>query len=164
MNIFAKNEKKTLELGKKIGEDLLAPCSIYLKGDLGSGKTYISKGIAESLNITEDITSPTFTIINEYFSEKNSNPIYHLYHLDLYRLDGLNTILDLGLEDFVNNDNTITIIEWSEKLEDYKFTDNFIEITITYRSDGRDFIINMDSYKNKLDLEKGLKELVNTWN
>jgi tRNA threonylcarbamoyladenosine biosynthesis protein TsaE len=159
MKIFANDYKKTLLLGKTIGKFLATPIVLYLKGDLGTGKTHLSKGIAEGLGISEDVTSPTFTLINEY-STKNIN----LYHLDVYRLPNLNSILDLGIEDFVSNQNSVTIIEWAEKLENYNLFDNFIDINVMYNKDGRDFIINLDSYKNKETLKKEIESLVNTWN
>ncbi len=159
MNIFAKNEEETKKIGLVIGENLNSPIVIYLTGDLGTGKTYISKGIAEGLKIKEDITSPTFTLINEYKNDK-----YHLYHLDLYRLNSLSSVLDLGIEDFVSENDSVTIIEWYEKLENYKLSKNFIEIKIFYNENGRDFIIELDNYDKKDELEKRIKEIVNTWN
>lgn len=159
MKIFANDYQKTILLGKTIGKVLATPVVIYLKGDLGTGKTHLSKGIAEGLAIEEDVTSPTFTLINEY-STKNIN----LYHLDVYRLPNLNSVLDLGIEDFVSNQNSVTIIEWAEKLENYNLFDNFIDINVMYNKDGRDFIINLDSYKNKETLKKEIESLVNTWN
>ncbi|MEK7434728.1 MAG: tRNA (adenosine(37)-N6)-threonylcarbamoyltransferase complex ATPase subunit type 1 TsaE [Cyanobacteriota bacterium] len=159
MNIFAKNEEETKKIGLAIGENLNSPVVIYLTGDLGTGKTYISKGIAEGLKIKEDITSPTFTLINEYKNDK-----YHLYHLDLYRLNSLSSVLDLGIEDFVSENDSVTIIEWYEKLENYKLSKNFIEIKIFYNENGRDFIIELDNYDKKNELEKRIKEIVNTWN
>lgn len=159
MKIFADDYQKTILLGKTMGKVLSTPVVLYLKGDLGTGKTHLSKGIAEGLGISEDVTSPTFTLINEY-STKDIN----LYHLDVYRLPNLNSILDLGIEDFVSNQNSVTIIEWAEKLENYNLFDNFIEINVMYNKDGRDFIINLDSYKNKEALKKEIESLVNTWN
>lgn len=159
MKIFASDYQKTLLLGKTIGKVLSTPVVLYLKGDLGTGKTHLSKGIADGLGISEDVTSPTFTLINEY-STKDIN----LYHLDVYRLPNLNSVLDLGIEDFVSNQNSVTIIEWAEKLENYNLFDNFIDINVMYNKDGRDFIINLDSYKNKETLKKEIERLVNTWN
>lgn len=159
MKIFANNYIKTHLLGKTIGSFLSTPIVIYLKGDLGTGKTHLSKGISEGLGIKEDITSPTFTLINEYSTEN-----VNLYHLDVYRLPNLNSILDLGIEDFVSNKNSVTIIEWAEKLENYNLFDNFIDIHVMYNKGGRDFIINLDNYKNKELLKKEIECVVNTWN
>lgn len=159
MKIFVNDYQKTLLLGKTIGKVLSTPVVIYLKGDLGTGKTHLSKGIAEGLEIEEDITSPTFTLINEYSTEN-----VNLYHLDVYRLPNLNSVLDLGIEDFVSNQNSVTIIEWAEKLENYNLFDNFIDVHVMYNKGGREFIINLDNYKNKEILKKEIECVVNTWN
>ncbi len=140
--IYLPDEESTIAFGEKLGKILPLPSVIYLEGDLGSGKTHLSKGIAKGLGITEDITSPTFTLINEYFTEK-----VKLYHLDLYRLDSLNAILDLGLEDFVDSHKSVVILEWSEKLNGYKLSKDLLEIKILHKDQGRDFIINSSSDK-----------------
>src|ERR1051326_7088576 len=93
--VYLDGEEKTLKAGELAGKKLPVPCVVYLEGDLGTGKTHFCKGIARGLGVTEDITSPTFTLVNEY-AENGIN----LYHLDLYRLDNLRQVLNLGIEDF----------------------------------------------------------------
>lgn len=132
--IYLDKEEDTVSLGRFIGERLPKPAIIYLKGDLGAGKTHLAKGIALGLGLEEDITSPTFTLINEY-DMKN----LHLYHLDLYRLANLNQALDLGLEDFAGEDENVVLIEWPEILGDYKLSNNLIKIEIEHNNQGRDF-------------------------
>ncbi|GIW22771.1 MAG: tRNA (adenosine(37)-N6)-threonylcarbamoyltransferase complex ATPase subunit type 1 TsaE [Candidatus Sericytochromatia bacterium] len=140
LEIFLNDEQDTLELGNFIGKIIKPSITIYLFGDLGSGKTLLSKGIAKGLGINEDdITSPTFTLINHY-SLKN----FDLYHLDLYRLNSLKEILNLGIEDFVDN-NSIILIEWAEKLNNYKLTDNFINIKLEHLKSGRKCLISLSN-------------------
>ena len=94
---------ETVELGKLIGKNLIPGDVILLTGDLSAGKTTITKGIGASLGVKRVINSPTFTIVKEY----NGN--CPLYHLDLYRLDGLNN--DFDLEDYIEGDG-VCVIEW----------------------------------------------------
>lgn len=150
-------EDKTVLLGELLGKSLVYPLLIYLKGDLGAGKTHFSKGIAKGLGITEDITSPTFTLINEYDIEDKK-----LYHLDLYRLDSLNQVLDLGIEDFIDEDNNIVLIEWAEKVGSYHLSDNLIEINILHNNHSRDFIITTNNTELENIIE-GIKKIVDSW-
>ena len=94
---------ETIELGKKIGQNLIPGNVVLLTGDLSAGKTTITKGIGASLGVKRVINSPTFTIVKEY---SGNCP---LYHLDLYRLDGLNN--DFDLEDYIEGDG-VCVIEW----------------------------------------------------
>ena len=97
------NADETIELGKKIGKNLIPGNVVLLTGDLSAGKTTITKGIGASLGVKRVINSPTFTIVKEY------NGTCPLYHLDLYRLDGLNN--DFDLEDYIETDG-VCVIEW----------------------------------------------------
>ena len=97
------NADETIELGKKIGQNLIPGNVVLLTGDLSAGKTTITKGIGASLGVKRVINSPTFTIVKEY---SGNCP---LYHLDLYRLDGLNN--DFDLEDYIEGDG-VCVIEW----------------------------------------------------
>lgn len=98
------NALETINLGNKIGELLNPGDVILLTGDLSAGKTTITKGIGEALGVKRVINSPTFTIVKVYKGEKCP-----LYHLDLYRLDGLNN--DFDLEEYIESDG-VCVIEW----------------------------------------------------
>lgn len=111
MQFISHSTEETIEIGKKIGKLCKSGTVISLRGSLGSGKTVIAKGIAKYLNIDEAIVSPTFTIIQEY---KGSLP---LYHMDLYRISGTEEFEMLGGEEMLYGDG-VTLIEWSEKIED----------------------------------------------
>lgn len=103
--------EETIELGKKIGRLLTKGDVIAMQGTLAAGKTTITKGIAESLGVTDTITSPTFCIISEYSGKMP------LYHMDVYRLDGGEDFINLGTDDMIYGDG-VSIIEWSEKIMD----------------------------------------------
>ena len=103
------NTEETIELGKKIGNYLRKGDVIAMQGTLAAGKTTITKGIAQSLDISETITSPTFCLISEY---EGKMP---LYHMDVYRLDNEEDFANLGTEDMIYG-NGVSIREWSEKI------------------------------------------------
>ena len=105
------SEQETIELAQNIESEKFPNMVICLDGDLGRGKTVFTKGFANSLEIEEDVTSPTFNIIKEYTSGE-----LPLYHMDVYRLNG--NVEDLGIEEYYKKGG-ICIIEWSETIEDY---------------------------------------------
>ena len=108
-----RSEAGTLAMGERVAEMLLpAPKLIVLRGDLGAGKTTLVKGIAASLGAaeTEDVTSPTFTLVHEYVGAK-----VRLYHLDLYRLETERELLTLGLEEMADGPDALVLVEWGEK-------------------------------------------------
>lgn len=108
--ITTHSELETIELAQNFESEKFKNMLICLDGDLGTGKTVFTKGIANGLGIDENITSPTFTIIKEY----NSGEL-PLYHMDVYRLDG-NTD-GLGIEEYYNKGG-IVIIEWAKTIKD----------------------------------------------
>jgi tRNA threonylcarbamoyladenosine biosynthesis protein TsaE len=111
IEIISNSPDETIALGKRIASRLCAGSIIAITGTLGSGKTCFSKGIALGLGIEENITSPTYTIINEY--KRDNSPT--LYHIDAYRLNCDKDFEDIGGVDVLNSDG-ISIIEWSERL------------------------------------------------
>ena len=104
---------ETRKWGRIIGKEIEHPLVIGLTGDLGSGKTAFVQGLAEGLEVPEQyyITSPTFTLINEYPGRQP------LYHIDLYRLDGIGDFEDIGLDELMH-DRAVIAIEWAEKWSD----------------------------------------------
>jgi tRNA threonylcarbamoyladenosine biosynthesis protein TsaE len=123
----------TQMLGMELGQSLTAGGVLLLTGDLGSGKTTLVQGLAQGMNIVDSIVSPTFTIINEYFSGR-----LPLYHLDLYRLTDAE-VDDLHLESYwlgLETELGIVAIEWAERLS--YLPDDYLRIELTYDSvDGR---------------------------
>ena len=122
MIFFAKTESETIALGKTLGTFLQAGDVIALSGTLGAGKTTLTKGIASALNVTEEITSPTFCLISEY---EGNLP---LYHFDVYRLNGSDDFVNLGADDMIYG-NGVSIIEWSEKIKS-ELPENAISILL----------------------------------
>lgn len=111
MTFHTDSSEETIELGKKIGSHLKAGDVIAMTGTLAAGKTTITKGIAQALGVSDNITSPTFCLISEYEGAKMP-----LYHMDVYRLDGEEDFINLGVEDMLYG-NGVCIIEWSEKVK-----------------------------------------------
>ncbi|MEE0886355.1 MAG: tRNA (adenosine(37)-N6)-threonylcarbamoyltransferase complex ATPase subunit type 1 TsaE [Treponema sp.] len=109
ITFITNSAEETIELGKKIGSLLQKGDIIAMQGTLAAGKTTITKGIAEALDIKDTITSPTFCLISEY---EGKMP---LYHMDVYRLDSAEDFANLGTEDMLYGEG-VSIIEWSEKI------------------------------------------------
>ena len=139
--VFESNSyEETKNIGQQIAAKLHAGDILALGGDLGAGKTVITSGIAEYFGFVEGISSPTFTIVNQYDA-----PNITLYHLDVYRIEKAEEMYDIGLEDMLYSDG-ITIIEWAEKIEkllpstailvrmerDYSKGDNYRLITVDW--------------------------------
>jgi len=99
-----------LEYGKKIGEELNSSAVFELLGDVGAGKTTLTRGIAEGLGVIEDVTSPSFTISKEYQGKK-----LRLVHFDFYRLDDPGIMAD-DLAEEINAPDTVVIVEWGQSV------------------------------------------------
>ena len=107
----------TIALGRKLVDFLNPPQLLLLRGELGTGKTTLVKGIALALDAAEadEVTSPTFTLIHEYDGSRNGKPV-KLYHLDVYRLDSERQLETLGLDDLLTPD-ALVVVEWGEKFK-----------------------------------------------
>ena len=104
--------EETATFGEKLAEELKAGDTLALVGDLGSGKTTLTKSIAKGLGVEETITSPTFAIVNEYHSGR-----VPLYHFDAYRLEGLEDAFNRGIEEYFYM-NGVCVVEWAEKIQE----------------------------------------------
>lgn len=126
--------EETRELALSLARRLKPGDVIGLSGSLGAGKTTFVKGLAEGLGITEEVTSPTFTLLCEY---QGTLP---LYHFDCYRIGGEEEMILLGAEDYMEGTG-VTVIEWFEKVR-HLMPDPFIRISIeTQSGEGRRFTI-----------------------
>jgi tRNA threonylcarbamoyladenosine biosynthesis protein TsaE len=107
----------TVEVGRKLVSLLAPPQLLVLRGDLGTGKTTLVKGIAEALDAAEadEVTSPTFTLLHEYDGVREGKPV-KLFHLDVYRLEGERQLETLGLDDLMTPD-ALVLVEWGEKFK-----------------------------------------------
>ncbi len=131
MEIISKSDHKTWKIAKKFGKNLKAGDIVLLSGDLGSGKTVFSKGIASGLGIKDHVTSPTFTIYNYYQGKK-----YDLYHFDMYRIESAEEALAFGIDEIIDN-RAIKLFEWpeviGELLPQHHFVINISKIDDTTR-------------------------------
>jgi tRNA threonylcarbamoyladenosine biosynthesis protein TsaE len=107
------SEEETIALGNKLAQALPRRATVLLVGNLGAGKTALAKGILEGLGVarTEEVTSPTFTLIHEYGGESGEG---RAYHIDLYRLDTSREVEALGIEDLLERE-AVVLIEWGER-------------------------------------------------
>lgn len=103
--------EETTRLGMQLGLLLKAGDIVCLQGELGAGKTCFAKGVAQGLGIEDPVTSPTFTLVNEYHGTLT------LYHLDVYRLNGPGEMDDLGYEEYFYGDG-VALVEWAERVRD----------------------------------------------
>ena len=111
MKYITKDEEGTLEVAGMLARTLRPGTVVALIGELGTGKTVFARGVARALGIGEKVTSPSFTLIHEYHG---SIP---LYHMDLFRMNSVEEMLNIGIEDYFSGDG-ICIIEWAEKMKE----------------------------------------------
>ena len=107
----------TVAVGRRLVELLAPPQFLLLRGDLGTGKTTLVKGIAQALDAAEpdEVTSPTFTLIHEFDGTRDGQPV-KLYHLDVYRLESERQLETLGLDELQTRD-ALVLVEWGEKFK-----------------------------------------------
>jgi len=135
MKFLSTSTQETLEIGKQIASTLQGGDVVLLEGNLGAGKTTLTKGIAQGLGIREDITSPTFTLMNIY--PCNQNSIKQVVHIDTYRMEDAQDLLDIGVEDYLEATHTVTLIEWPEKIESLLRGNKIKKINIEYEDQTR---------------------------
>src|SRR5580693_8902480 len=112
-----KSGADTVEVGRKLVNLLRPPQLLILRGELGTGKTTLVKGIAQALDAAEadEVTSPTFTLIHEYDGTQDGKPV-KLFYLDVYRLEGERQLETLGLDELLTPD-ALVLVEWGEKFK-----------------------------------------------
>ena len=130
MEKITKNVQETYEVAKLVASKLSGGEILLLNGDLGACKTTFTKGLAMALDVDDVITSPTFTIMKEYYGKLK------LYHFDMYRLSSEDEVYELGFEEYLNDENGVAVIEWN-KFSSFEtsdvFTLNFSRIDDTTR-------------------------------
>jgi len=109
--IITTSEEETLQVAARIAAVLPRPIVLTLKGDLGAGKTVFSRGFARALGVQGPISSPTFTIVQEYDIADGS-----LYHMDLYRIHDDDEAIAFGIDEFLNDKRGVCLIEWPQRL------------------------------------------------
>ena len=122
MEFITNSPAQTEEIGIKLAEQLNPGTVIAYRGDLGAGKTAFTRGLARGLGIGDPVTSPTYTIVNEYLSGR-----IPLFHFDMYRLHSADDLFDIGWDDYLERGG-VCAVEWSENVEDA--LENPITVTI----------------------------------
>ena len=112
MEFITHSPAQTEAVAEKLAKELSAGTVIAYRGDLGAGKTAFTRGLAKGLGAAEPVTSPTYTIVNEYLSGR-----LPLFHFDMYRLGSADELFDIGWEDYLDRGG-ICAVEWSENVED----------------------------------------------
>jgi len=130
-NFISKNENDTIEFAYKIAQFLNNGNIIVLSGDLGSGKTKFTQGILKYFNLENEISSPTFTIVNEYHANETN-----IYHFDVYRLADSDEFYAIGGEEYLNNG--ICIIEWGEIIEDI-LPNDYLKISFSRNTENENY-------------------------
>lgn len=121
------SELETEQLGERLAKAVSGGAVIAMYGDLGAGKTAFVRGMARGMGLTCRVSSPTFTIVNEYLGERE------LIHFDMYRLSGAEELFDIGWEDYISR-GAVCVVEWSENVQD-AFFGGEIKVTIDKLSD-----------------------------
>lgn len=133
----SRSEEETFQIAIEYAKKVKPGDVICLKGDLGAGKTHFTKGFVTVFGIEEkSVTSPTFTLINEYHGELD------IYHFDCYRLDNFREALEIGAEEYFYGDG-ICIIEWPERIEEILPPHSKTVTIITTGPDEREIILDM---------------------
>ncbi|WP_138160005.1 tRNA (adenosine(37)-N6)-threonylcarbamoyltransferase complex ATPase subunit type 1 TsaE [Peptoniphilus catoniae] len=126
---YLKNLEETEAFGLKLGKLLKAKDVVCLNGDLGDGKTTLTKSIGRGMGIKDYITSPTFNIINEYYSDLN------LYHFDTYRLENVEEVEYLGFDEYFYGDG-VCVVEWADRIKDF-LPEQYLEINLEKVDDNK---------------------------
>ena len=125
MEVICNSVEETKKFASRLSNKFQKGQVVALKGDLGSGKTTFSQGIAEGLGIEQHVGSPTFKLVSEYVGE-----VLKLYHVDCYRLNNYHEFLNLGGENLLLPDNGITLIEWANIIQEL-LPEDVIEIVFS---------------------------------
>lgn len=151
MNTFkfiSHSENDTINFAKNLAPKLQKKDIIVLSGNLGSGKTKFTEGILTFFGLENEISSPTFTIVNEYNTEIKNEPI-NIYHFDVYRLEDSSEFYEIGGEEYF--ENGICIIEWGELIQD-ALPNEYIHIKFEKSPEDEDIrILNVSIYGERLE-------------
>lgn len=135
MEYLSHSPEETEQLGEQLGRTLRPGSVVAYCGDLGMGKTAFTRGLARGLGCTCRVTSPTFTIVNEY------SGALPLFHFDMYRLDSSDDLFDIGWEDYLSRGG-VCAVEWSERVED-ALPDDTLWVSIARGNGENDRIITV---------------------
>lgn len=153
LEIVSHSADQTQRLGERLGRLLQPGDVVCLQGDLGSGKTCLTQGIARGLGVGQPVTSPTFIIINEYVLPGTGR---RLRHIDLYRIESIAEARALGLEDYLNGDG-ICVIEWAERVLGLLPAER-LWVTLRYMDDTQRELVVGATGKHYTDLLESLRQ------
>lgn len=139
------SSEETISLGRSLGAVLPPGTVVALIGDLGTGKTHFTKGLAQGMGISRSVTSPTFVLIRQY-----DHPI-PLYHVDLYRLRGPEDTDELGLEELFYQGDGVVVVEWAGRILDL-FPEEFLQIDLAVEGENRRKLTFSPQGKRYVDL------------
>lgn len=142
IKIISNSVNETEEFGNRLGKSLKSGDIVCLIGDLGAGKTALTKSIVKGLDIDEYVTSPTFTLVNEYDGR------VHVNHFDVYRVSDCDELLDIGFEEYIYSDS-VTIIEWANLIEEILPKDRLTINIKAISEHKRELIINVEGNRYK---------------
>ncbi|MEA4942708.1 tRNA threonylcarbamoyladenosine biosynthesis protein TsaE [bioreactor metagenome] len=131
MEYLSRSEAETESIGEALGKRLCPGTVLAFRGDLGMGKTAFTRGLARGLGCTGRVTSPTFTIVNEYEGK------IPLFHFDMYRLPDSDALFDIGWEDYLGRGG-VCAVEWSERVSD-ALPEDTVWVTIAGRPENDDW-------------------------
>ncbi|MBN1779323.1 MAG: tRNA (adenosine(37)-N6)-threonylcarbamoyltransferase complex ATPase subunit type 1 TsaE [Candidatus Buchananbacteria bacterium] len=117
MKIISQTNQQTINIGKKIASQLKGGEVLALSGDLGAGKTTLTKGLALGLGIKKVVISPTFLLLRLYKINNKKTKIKYLVHIDCYRLKSADELIDIGADEYFNRPDTVVVIEWPERVK-----------------------------------------------
>ena len=143
MEFLSSSPEETERIGQALGAVLRPGAVLAYTGDLGAGKTAFTRGLARGLGCTEQVTSPTYTIVNEYLSGR-----LPLFHFDMYRLTSADDLWDIGWEDYLDR-NGVCAVEWSENVAEAM--DGAIRVAIRKTGDNTR-VITIEGGENLADL------------
>lgn len=137
MEYITRSEQETATVASSIAQSLAGGDIVLLAGELGAGKTTFVKGIAEALGATEQVSSPTFSLMNMYPLATPVRQIVRIIHVDTYRMEQVEDMEDIGLEEYLADPQTLCIIEWPEKITPLVKNYHPLSITITHKEKNR---------------------------
>jgi tRNA threonylcarbamoyladenosine biosynthesis protein TsaE len=145
--LISKSPTETFSIGRILGEGLTGGDCVALMGELGAGKTCLTQGIAFGLGVPDGyvVTSPTFTLINEYPGREST-----LYHMDVYRLRGSEDLEEMGFQEYLMSDG-VMVIEWAEKVSEV-IPDEALRVELSY----------MDETVRRIEISGG-RERICSW-
>ena len=136
MEITTQSAEETFKLGERLAQGLKLCVPVMLFGNLGAGKTELTKGICAGLGYGGRVLSPTFQLVREYdLASSDQKPAARIYHIDLYRLERFTDIKTIGLKDYFSDIGALVLLEWADRLERGSLPKPRIEVRIVVLSE-----------------------------